>query len=113
MLFRERSRMSHVQSNNVDKPDSSQGLDDPDGPAVATAPGTTGSVLVIGTGHEYQRHQDNYPAYQAVREQFDNYLRKIAAERTINLIAEEAGDDKEVWTALKKDEKKTLEDWGV
>lgn len=65
------------------------------------------TVLVIGTWHEYQRHQDEIESRRKVRAQFERFLRRIVAERGIDLIAEEAGDNEEVWERLKADEAKT------
>jgi pheromone shutdown protein TraB len=59
-------------------------------------------VLVIGTGHELQRHQDTTPKREEKRAKFEDLLREIAEERKVTLIAEEAGDDKEAWEQLKK-----------
>jgi hypothetical protein len=58
-------------------------------------------VLVIGTRHEFQRHQDTMPKRESVRAEFKNFLRKIIVERQIDLVAEEAGDDHTVWEHLK------------
>jgi hypothetical protein len=62
------------------------------------------TVLVIGTRHEFQRHQDRMPARVKVRAELDQRLREIIKERKIDLIAEEAGDDKAVWENLRKGE---------
>jgi hypothetical protein len=58
-------------------------------------------VLVIGTQHELQRHQDTMPDREEVRADFDKFLRGTIEERTIDLVAEEAGDDAKVWETLK------------
>jgi hypothetical protein len=58
-------------------------------------------VLVIGTRHEIQRHQDTKPEREELRAEFDKRLRRILEERKTRLIAEEAGDDKEVLEKLK------------
>jgi hypothetical protein len=64
-------------------------------------------VLVIGTKHELQRHQDTIPEREEDRAEFDKRLRQIIKDQKIDLIAEEAGDDKEEWKRLKQDEKAT------
>jgi len=65
------------------------------------------AVLVIGTCHEYQRHQDRVEEREKVRADFGRLLRRTIVERAVNLIAEEAGDDKEAFDRLKADEAKT------
>jgi hypothetical protein len=64
-------------------------------------------VLVIGTLHELQRHQDTMPGREELRVEFDKWLRQIIKEQKIDLIAEEAGDDEEEWERLNQDEKAT------
>lgn len=44
------------------------------------------------------------PDREKVRADFDKFLREIITEREIDLIAEEAGDDKEAWERLKRDD---------
>jgi pheromone shutdown protein TraB len=61
-------------------------------------------VLVIGTGHEYQRHQDTMPDREKVRAEFDKFLGRIIKERNIDLVAEEAGDDTAMWENLKRND---------
>ena len=61
-------------------------------------------VLVIGTNHNIQRHQDTNAELEVVRAEFEKLLRRVIKERNVNLIAEEAGDDTEVWKSLKKEE---------
>lgn len=61
-------------------------------------------VLVIGTRHEFQRHQDTMPSREQVRADLCRHLRKVIEERKIDLVAEEAGDDNAVWKHLKQDE---------
>lgn len=61
-------------------------------------------VLVIGTDHQIQRRQDTIPELAPVRDQFEQRLRQIIKEQKIDLIAEEAGDDTEVWKPLKQEE---------
>ncbi len=63
-------------------------------------------ALVIGTCHEYQRRQDNSPESDEVRTKFDEHIRKAIADCRIDLVAEEAGDDEEVWAALKAEDDK-------
>src|SRR5260370_2283618 len=64
-------------------------------------------VLVIGTRHELQRHQDTMPNREELRVEFDKWLRQIIKQEKMDLIAEEAGDDNEEWNRLKQDEKAT------
>jgi pheromone shutdown protein TraB len=61
-------------------------------------------VLVIGTDHAIQRHQDTNAELEALRAEFEKLLRQLIKEREIDLIAEEAGDDTEVWKPLKQEE---------
>ncbi len=61
-------------------------------------------VLVIGTDHAIQRHQDKNAERQLQRAEFDKRLRQVIEGRDIDLIAEEAGDDAEVWKRLKQEE---------
>jgi hypothetical protein len=65
------------------------------------------AVLVIGTCHEYQRHQDANAGRERVRNDFEQVIRAAIAERAISLIAEEAGKKEEVHARLKADEAKT------
>jgi len=65
------------------------------------------TVLVIGTRHEYQRHQDRMPDREEIRAKFEELLRRVIEERSISHIAEEAGDDTEVWEHLKRQEDAT------
>jgi len=67
------------------------------------------AVLVVGTYHEYQRRQDNSPERKKIRDDFEKLIRTTVGERGIDLIAEEAGNDKEVHAQLKADEAKTTE----
>jgi pheromone shutdown protein TraB len=64
----------------------------------------TVKVLVIGTDHAIQRHQHADPARETLRVEFETRLRQIINKRKIDLIVEEAGDDKAVWEQLKRDE---------
>jgi uncharacterized protein (DUF58 family) len=59
-------------------------------------------ALVIGTRHQFQRHQDTMADREKARAEFDRRLREIIKERKIDFIAEEAGDDTEVWKRLKQ-----------
>jgi len=70
-------------------------------------------ALVIGTSHEYQRHQDKVEAFEQIRVILEERIREIVADKKIDMIAEEAGNDKEVWTALKEREKKDSEILGA
>jgi hypothetical protein len=62
------------------------------------------TVLVIGTQHEIQRHQDTMPDREEARTEFDKRIRQIIKERKIDLVAEEAGDDTKVWKNLKRND---------
>ncbi len=59
-------------------------------------------VLVIGTDHAYQRHQDTVPDRKPIRDHFEERLRDIIEEHDVEIIAEEAGDDAAVWEHLKQ-----------
>jgi len=61
-------------------------------------------AVVLGTCHEFQRHQDTSADRERVRADYENLLRKMIEERRVSLVAEEASDDKAVWESLKKDE---------
>jgi len=61
-------------------------------------------ILVIGTRHEFQRHQDTAEARIKVRVNFEGLLRQLIKERSVTLVAEEAGDDHAVWEFLKAEE---------
>jgi hypothetical protein len=61
-------------------------------------------VLVIGTNHSIQRHQDTNAELEVARAEFEKLLRRVIKERNVNLIAEEAGNDTEVWKSLKQEE---------
>jgi len=61
-------------------------------------------ALVIGTLHEFQRHQDTMPDREELRDEFEERLREVIEEREITLIAEEAGDDTELWEHLKQED---------
>src|SRR5258708_26066495 len=59
-------------------------------------------VLVIGTDHAYQRHQDTVPDRKPIRDHFEERLRDIIEEHDVEIIAEGAGDDAAVWEHLKQ-----------
>lgn len=61
-------------------------------------------ALIIGTGHEYQRHQDRIHEREEIRTEFASILSQIIHDRNITLVAEEAGDDTEVWERLKRED---------
>lgn len=62
------------------------------------------NAVVIGTHHEYQRHQDTSAEREQVRADFEKLLRSIFEGKRITLVAEEASNDEAVWKALKQDE---------
>jgi len=59
-------------------------------------------VIVVGTLHELQRHQDTDPGLEQRRKEYEGALRSFIGKRGVNLIAEEAGDDHAVWESLKQ-----------
>lgn len=61
-------------------------------------------ALVIGTFHQYQRWQDKSAASVVIRARFAEYVRETIVEREIDLVAEEAGNDEDVWAALKMED---------
>jgi hypothetical protein len=61
-------------------------------------------AVVIGTCHEFQRHQDKMAEREEVRAQFEKRLHQIFTERKIDLVTEEAGDDEETSKTLKHDD---------
>ena len=61
-------------------------------------------VLVIGTDHALQRHQDTMPDREELRAEFEGRLRGMLKERKVSLIAEEAGGDNDVWEHLKHED---------
>lgn len=65
------------------------------------------AAFVIGTSHAYQRHQDEDPEREKIRIEFEKLLRRIIAERNVDLIAEEAGNKQQVHEQLKADEAMT------
>lgn len=76
-------------------------------PKPISKPAPEVAVLVIGTSHEYQRHQDANAEREKIRNDFEQVIRATVAERGISLIAEEAGEKEEVQALLKADEAKT------
>ncbi|HEY4776018.1 MAG TPA: hypothetical protein VIH56_00010 [Candidatus Acidoferrales bacterium] len=65
------------------------------------------AALVVGTQHEYQRHQDRVPESEQIRVRFKQHILELVRDRQIQLIAEEAGTDEEVWTTLRAEEAAT------
>lgn len=65
------------------------------------------AVPIVGTCHEYQRHQDANQHRQRIRGEFEQLIRGSISENGISLIVEEAGKDEEVQAELKADEAKT------
>jgi hypothetical protein len=63
---------------------------------------TNVAVLVVGTVHELQRHQDIDQGREKLRNDWDNKVRRIIDEHKIDFIAEEAGDDHKAWKDLKQ-----------
>jgi hypothetical protein len=63
--------------------------------------------LVIGTSHEYQRHQDRSAEREKIRTELEGLIRRAIRERGIDLMAEEAGAKEQVHAQLKADETKT------
>src|ERR1700674_402512 len=61
-------------------------------------------VLVIGTDHNIQRRQDTNPDLGPIRDQLEKRVRQIIEEQKVDLIAEETGDDTEVWKRLIQEE---------
>lgn len=66
--------------------------------------GNVARAIVLGTRHEFQRHQDTSAERKQVRVEFEKLLRKVIQEREVRLVAEEASDDNAVWHGLKKEE---------
>src|SRR5271167_2193116 len=60
-----------------------------------------GKVLVIGTNHNIQRHQDKVSKLESDRAEFEKFLRQLIEKGKTDLVAEEAGDDEKVWENLK------------
>ena len=59
-------------------------------------------MLVIGVNHSVQRRQDTIAELVPVRNQFEKRLRQVITEQGSDLVAEEAGNDTDVWNNLKK-----------
>ena len=66
-------------------------------------------VLVIGTDHNIQRHQDTDPELEKDRANFEKFLRATIEEGKIDLVAEEAGDDKRSLENVKRDDEQAAE----
>ena len=62
------------------------------------------TVFVIGTDHAFQRRQDLSEKNTAIRDAFEEFLSANIGARKPDGIAEEAGDDQEVWEYLKAQE---------
>ncbi|HYW38283.1 MAG TPA: hypothetical protein VE957_09235 [Terriglobales bacterium] len=69
------------------------------------------TALVIGTDHAFQRHQDFSKENRAVRNAFAESLQREVHEKGIDGIAEEAGDDREVWEHLRAQDAAIPEEW--
>jgi len=65
------------------------------------------SALIVGTDHKYQRRQDRSEDNERIRDQFEAFLREVITQRNVDAIAEEAGNDQEVWEYLKAEEANT------
>jgi len=63
-------------------------------------------VLVIGTDHNIQRHQDADAKLEKVRTEFEKFLCEVIEKEEIDLVAEEAGDDKQALENLKRSDEK-------
>jgi hypothetical protein len=62
------------------------------------------NALVIGTDHAFQRHQDLSAKNAAKRTAYTEFLSTSLEARNVDALAEEAGDDQEVWECLKSQE---------
>ena len=62
------------------------------------------NALVIGTDHAFQRHQDVSAKNAAKRTAYTEFLSASLEARNVDGLAEEAGDDREVWEYLKSQE---------
>ncbi len=71
------------------------------------------AAFVIGTSHAYQRHRDGCVEQERIRADFENLIRATLNERGVDLIAEEAGDKKEVHARLRADEARTPDAFAV
>lgn len=63
--------------------------------------------LVIGTCHEYQRHQDRSVERERMRTELENLVHIAILERGVDLIAEEASNKEQVHAQLEADEART------
>ena len=68
-------------------------------------------ALIVGTDHAFQRHQDRSDENEAIRNAFEVFLRERIQARLVDAIAEEAGDDREVWEHLRAQEAVISEEW--
>ena len=68
-------------------------------------------ALVVGTDHAFQRHQDRSEENEAIRNAFEVFLRAAIQARVVDAIAEEAGDDREVWEHLRAQDAVISEEW--
>jgi len=71
------------------------------------------AALVIGTCHEYQRHQDKIKEREEIRAVFEQVIRRMVEEQGATLIAEEAGNKEEVLAQLRADEAATPSEFAV
>jgi len=62
------------------------------------------SAIVLGTSHEFQRRQDRSEEHEQLRDRWEQLLRETVAAQHVDGIAEEAGDDTEVWNHLRAEE---------
>jgi hypothetical protein len=62
------------------------------------------NILVLGLDHWIQRHQDNDAERNQARRGFERSIQQLIAERGVELVAEEAGDDNEVAQGLQREE---------
>jgi|ERR1700722_3163558 len=72
-------------------------------PSSKTA-GKGAQAVVVGTHHEFQRHQDKSAERERLRADFEKLLRKVIEEKKVRLVAEEASDDGAVWEFLTKED---------
>jgi hypothetical protein len=61
-------------------------------------------ALLLGTDHKYQRRQDPSQENEQVRDQLQQFIQEAIRERNVDAIAEEAGNDQEVWEHLRAEE---------
>jgi pheromone shutdown protein TraB len=65
------------------------------------------AFVIIGTCHEYQRHQDADSGREKIRGDFENLIRAQVVERSVGLIVEEAAKNEEVQAQLNNDASKS------